>query len=198
MGAFGASAGPAAALAARVWTYRKHDVLDLARGEGSSRSGNASAIGSPISNTTMYVLDRRLQPVPIGVPGELYLGGDGLARGYLNRPELTAEKFVPHPFSDTPGAMLYKTGDIVRFLCDGTVEFLGRHDEQVKIRGFRIEPSEVEAVLLQHADVRASVVMAREDEPHRRQLVAYVVTKSDQTLDLAGYENSCAQSCPIT
>ena len=140
-------------------------------------------IGSPISNTTMYVLDRRLQPVPIGVPGELYLGGDGLARGYLNRPELTAEKFVPHPFSDTPGATLYKTGDIVRFLCDGTVEFLGRHDEQVKIRGFRIEPSEVEAVLLQHADVRASVVMAREDEPHRRQLVAYVVTKSDQTLE---------------
>jgi amino acid adenylation domain-containing protein len=132
-------------------------------------------IGRPISNTQIYLLDQHLQPVPLGVPAQLFIAGHGLARGYLNRPELTAEKFIPHPFSQTPGARLYKTGDLARFLPDGTIEFLGRLDHQVKIRGFRIELGEVEAALLQHEGVRETLVMAREDVPGEKRLVAYLV-----------------------
>jgi acyl carrier protein len=132
-------------------------------------------IGRPIANTQIYLLDRHGQPVPIGVPGELYVSGASLARGYLNCPELTAEKFVPNPFNQAPGGRLYKTGDLARYLPSGNIEFLGRSDDQVKIRGFRIELGEIETGLGQHSAVREAVVLAREDIPGERCLVAYVV-----------------------
>jgi len=136
-------------------------------------------IGCPISNTQIYILDTHLQPVPVGVPGELYIGGEGVARGYLNRPELTKEKFISHPFSDRSDARLYKTGDLARYRCDGNIEFLSRIDNQVKIRGFRIEIGEIEAALAQHSEVKQTVVIVREDQPGNKQLVAYIVTDGE-------------------
>ena len=132
-------------------------------------------IGRPISNTRVYVLDWHGQPVPIGVPGELHAGGDGLALGYLNQPQLTAEKFVPDPFSTTPGARLYRTGDRVRWRADGNLEFLGRNDFQVKIRGFRVEPGEIETALRQTAGILEAVVEVRLDAGSEKMLVAYLV-----------------------
>ncbi len=142
-------------------------------------SGDEVTIGHPIANTQIYILDPSLGPVSIGVQGELYIGGEGVARGYLNRPDLTAEKFIPHPFSTEPGARLYKTGDLARYLPDGRIEFLGRTDYQVKIRGFRIELGELEAALREHSAVREAVVLTQEDAPGEKRLVAYVVAERE-------------------
>jgi amino acid adenylation domain-containing protein len=138
-------------------------------------SERSSPIGRPIPDLRVYLLDPRRQPVPIGVTGEIYVGGAGVARGYLNRPELTAERFIEDPFSTDPQERLYKTGDLGRYRADGTLEYLGRNDNQVKIRGYRIELGEIEAALLEHPSVKQAVVLAREDEPGEKRLVAYVV-----------------------
>lgn len=137
-------------------------------------------IGCPLANTQIYILDSHLQPVPIGISGELYIGGEGLARGYLNRPELTAERFISNPFSSNPKSCLYKTGDLARYLPDGHIEYLGRIDYQVKLRGFRIELGEIETALLQHPEVKEAVVIVREDIPNETSLVGYIVAETGQ------------------
>jgi surfactin family lipopeptide synthetase A len=139
-------------------------------------------IGRPIANTQIYILDQQGQPVPIGVEGELYIGGLGLAQGYVNQPELNAEKFIANPFNTEPGAKLYKTGDLARYLPDGNIQFLGRVDNQIKIRGIRIELEEIEAVLNQHPKVREAIVIVREDRPGDKRLVAYLVEDENQEL----------------
>ncbi|HEV2661010.1 MAG TPA: amino acid adenylation domain-containing protein, partial [Ktedonobacteraceae bacterium] len=141
----------------------------------TARAEMLPSIGRPIANTCIYILDEMWQQVPIGVPGELYIGGSGVARGYLNRPELTAEKFIPDPFSDEPDARLYKTGDLARILPDGQIAFMGRTDHQVKIRGYRIELDEIASVLNSHPAIQTSIVLAREDTLGDKRLVAYIV-----------------------
>ncbi len=133
------------------------------------------SIGKPINNTQIYICDRHLQQLPIGIPGELLIGGLGLAQGYLNREDLTTEKFITHAFNGSQTRRLYKTGDLARYQPDGNIEFLGRIDNQVKIRGFRIEIGEIEAVLAEYPGLQANAVIVREDEPNNKQLVAYIV-----------------------
>jgi amino acid adenylation domain-containing protein/non-ribosomal peptide synthase protein (TIGR01720 family) len=160
--------GPTEATVASSWYWMKE----------MPQGATSIPIGRPIANARLYVLDQYGREVPVGVSGELLIGGVGMARGYLNRPELTADRFVPDPFTDEPGARLYRTGDQVRYSPDGTLEFLGRIDHQVKVRGFRIELGEIEAVLVQHPALREVVILTREDTPGHKRLVAYMV--SDQ------------------
>jgi acyl-CoA synthetase (AMP-forming)/AMP-acid ligase II/acyl carrier protein len=164
-----------------VWSA----VLELAPGEGTP------PIGGPLWNTTFYVLDRNGQPVPIGIAGELYIGGDGLAPGYLDRPELTAEKFVANPFPGGQGDRLYRTGDLVRWRENGTLDYLGRVDLQVKLRGFRIELEEIEAVLETHPDVGGSAAVVREDTPRIQRIVGYVVPTEGRAIDVEQLRRLC-------
>jgi amino acid adenylation domain-containing protein len=142
-------------------------------------------VGRPLANQQIYILDKDLQPVPVGVAGEIHIGGDGVAAGYLAQPELTAAKFVPDPFTTKPGATIYKTGDLGRFLTDGRIEFQGRADHQVKIRGYRIELGEIEAALGKHPAVQECVVVAREDVPGDKRLVGYVIPATEQNVNVA-------------
>ena len=154
------------------------------------------SIGRPLANTEVYILDSCLQPVPVGIIGELYIGGDGLARGYLNRPELTAEKFIPHPYPKEASSRLYKTGDLGRYLPDGRIEYLGRADQQVKLRGYRIELAEIELVLRSQAGVKDAVVLMREDPSGEKRLVAYVVAGEGQILRVEELRQGLAQCLP--
>ena len=152
-------------------------LCELSGGFATHRQAGEVPIGRPLAHVQAWVLDDRLEPVPIGVAGELYLGGDSIARGYLSSPDLTAEKFIPNPHGD-PGTRLYRTGDRVQCLRNGQFVFLGRIDNQVKIRGFRIECGEIESVLNTHTAVREAVVVARENGLDEKQLVAYIVPAS--------------------
>jgi acyl-coenzyme A synthetase/AMP-(fatty) acid ligase len=168
--------GPTENCAYSTW----HPVQSVAAG------AHHIPIGRPIANSEAYILDRELRPMPVGVAGELYLGGEGLARGYHMRSELTAERFVPHPYSRKAGARLYRTGDLTRYLPDGEIEFIGRIDHQVKIRGFRVELGEIETVLSAHDAVQVAVVILREDVRGEKRLVAYVVADVEKHSVKAG------------
>ena len=164
------------------------------------RVGNApegvAPIGKPIANTTMYVLDSQMALVPVGVPGHLYIGGTGLARGYAGRPELTAEKFLPDPFSTTGGERLYNTGDLAKWRPDGNLEFLGRKDYQVKLRGYRIELGEIEAALLQHPEVRSAVAVVQEDARREKRLAAYLAVSGGRELSVSELQAHARRSLP--
>jgi amino acid adenylation domain-containing protein len=153
-------------------------------------------IGHPIANTEFYILDQHSQLVPVGVPGELHIGGAGLARGYLNQPELTAAKFIPNPYTNQVGERLYKTGDLARYCSNGHIEFLGRIDHQVKLRGFRIEVGEIEARLTQYPSVREAVVTLREDEPGDKRLVAYLVSQHESSPTISELRSFLREKLP--
>ena len=166
------------------------------RVQAASNTASVEPVGRPIANTQVHILDAWLEPVPLGVAGDLYIGGAGVARGYRNRPDLTAERFIPNPFALKIGDRLYQTGDVARYLADGKIEFLGRHDHQVKVRGYRIELGEVEAVLSAHPAVREVVVVAGENEPGERQLVAYVVAHENASFQAADMRKHLADKLP--
>ena len=167
-------------------TYRKISSSDVLGCHGS-------VIGRGIPDLRIYILDAHQQPVPVGVSGEMYIGGAGVARGYLNRAELTAERFIADPFSTTTNGRMYKTGDLGRWLADGTIEYLGRNDFQVKIRGFRIELGEIESKLSACEGVREAVVLAREDQAGDKRLVAYVVPQAGVELSVAALRESLSR-----
>lgn len=169
-------------------TYRSISQTDL--------KGARSVIGVPIPDLRLNVLDEHMEPVPVGIAGEIFVGGDGLAIGYLNRPELTAERFVPDPFSQIPGARLYRSGDVARPLAGGDLEYLGRSDHQVKIRGFRIELGEIEAVLTGHPSVREAVVVARADADGSKRLVAYLVPAGEEKTDIPSLRAYLTEKLP--
>ncbi|MES2936778.1 MAG: amino acid adenylation domain-containing protein [Pseudomonadota bacterium] len=175
--------GPSEDTTYSTWALLRRDI------EG------AVPIGRPIANSQTYLLDEALNPVPAGVPGELYMAGDGLARGYLHRPDLTAERFLPDPFGPE-GSRMYRTGDLARHLADGSIEYLGRVDHQVKIRGFRIELGEIEAALTAQAGVRDALVLAREDTPGDKRLAAYLVAKPGHTLSVTELRAATAKRLP--
>ncbi len=156
----------------------------------------APSIGRPIANTQIYILDEQLQQVPIGTIGELYIGGTGLASGYLHRPELTAERFIANPFSTEAGSRLYKTGDLARYLPDGQLLFMGRSDDQIKIRGFRIEPDEITAMINRHQSINTSLVIAREDVPGEKRLVAYLVLADNEGLTVDTLREALREQLP--
>ncbi len=164
--------------------------------QGLPEGAVTAPIGRPLANTQVYLLDGSLQPAPVGVGGELYIGGDGLAWGYFMRPELTAEKFIPNPFSQEPGARLYRTGDLARYWPDGAIEFLERLDQQVKIRGFRIELGEIEAVLDGHPAVRETVVLAQEERPGEKRLVAYLIANQNAELSISELRDLVGEKLP--
>lgn len=170
-----------------VWS----SITQIQKGDGPI------TIGQPIGNTQLYILDPYLQPAPIGVVGELHIGGEGLSRGYLNRIELTSEKFIPDPFSSKPGAQLYKTGDRARYLPDGSIDVPGRMDDQVKIHGHRIEPGEVAAVLMQHPSVREAIVITRTEGSGEKRLVAYFVAKQDQSPLVCELQDFVKKKLPV-
>jgi amino acid adenylation domain-containing protein len=182
--------------AAAVWNGYGPTETTIYSTVSKVESADDITIGRPLANTEIYLLDAHLNPVPIGVPGELYIGGIGLARGYLNRPELTEERFIPHPFSTEPGARIYRTGDLARYRADGQIDHLGRVDFQVKIRGFRIELGEIETTLAQHPAVRQAVVVAREDTPGDKRLVAYVVPQPQQEIKANELRSFLRESLP--
>ncbi|MEH2060565.1 MAG: amino acid adenylation domain-containing protein [Nostoc sp.] len=154
------------------------------------------SIGCPINNTQIYILDSHLHPVPVGIPGEIYISGEGLGRGYLNQSAITSEKFIPHPFSQKPGMRLYKTGDLAKYLTDGNIEFLGRIDNQVKIRGFRIELGDIDTALNQYPEVQETAVIAREDVPGNKRLVAYVVPQPKSAITVNELRNFLKEKLP--
>ena len=159
--------------------------------------GFAPHIGKPVGNTQFYLLDEQQQPVPLGVPGEIYIGGAGVARGYLNRDDLTAERFLNDPFSQDVSARMYRTGDLGRYLPDGNIEYLGRNDDQVKIRGFRIELGEIDARLAKHPAIHEAVVTAREDIPGDKRLVAYYTLAAGETsVDITSLRHHLQETLP--
>ena len=177
-----------------VWTT----CARIEQHEGAETERRPASIGPPLPDLQVYMLDRFLQPVPAGVPGELFIGGAGLARGYLCRPELTAEKFIPNPFADVPGTRLYRTGDLARYRRDGRIEFIGRIDNQIKLRGFRVELGEIESVLTEHPEIAQAVVVMREEYSDNRRLVAYIVARRAVRQESGNSDNICASHCLST